>query len=256
MAYEIERKFEQKSIEHFDFSYKIFKNCFFEDCKVENKDFTNSIFQNCRFTRCEFKNCNFQSASFQKSGKWINCSFTRCDFSKVIIDNLKVDTVAFSNNYINKTVFNGTELIDVVFEGKLSSSWFFGIPQKESLYAVSFFAYKKAKALSVPTINFEKALLQDVVFSRSLDLSKTKFPEHEQLIIIKNPSKFFANFLTKVKQVFADASRRNYCKELVDNFLFTSDRHNMPIIVVDLDSLNLSQDNMQNRLIIDLLKGN
>ncbi len=256
MGYEIERKFEQKSIEHFDFSYKIFKNCFFEDCKVENKDFTNSIFQNCRFTRCEFKNCNFQSASFQKSGKWTNCSFTCCDFSKVVIDNLQVDTVIFSDNYINKTVFNGTELIDVVFEGKINSSWFFGIPQKESLYAVSFFAYKKAKALSVPTINFEKALLQDVIFSRCLDLTKTKFPEHDQLIIIKNPSKFFTNFLAKVKQVFGDAARRNYCKDMVYNLLYSPDRHNMPIIVVDLNSLNLSQDNMRDMLIIELLKGN
>jgi len=255
MGYEIERKFEQKSIDQFDFNYKIFKNCYFEDCKVENKDFANSIFKNCHFIRCEFKNCNFQSASFQKSGKLSNCLFIDCDLSKVTIENLKVATAIFSNNYIHKTVFNGTELKNVVFEGIISSSWFFGIPKRERLYAINFFAYKKARALSLPTINFEKALLQDVVFSRCLDLSKTKFPEHEQLIVISNPSKFFANFLVNVKQVFSDAAPRNYCKELVDNFLFTPDRHSMPIVVVDLNSLNLSPHNMQDRLIIKLLKG-
>lgn len=253
MEYAIEKVFGQETIATFDFSYKIFKNCSFVNSKITAKDFSNSVFQNCHFVSCKFIDCNFQSAVFQNLGLWYDCKFTSNNFSKTVIGNIKIEQLHFSSNNFNKTTFDGTELVDVVFEGKIESSWFYGISTGESLYAMDFFVIKKFKPLKTPFIDFEGAELNDVVFSRRLDLSKIKLPDKSHLKTVMNPMHFFDDFLNECRKVFPDKESKYFCKEFIHRSLFTTDNQGMPMLLIDLNTFDESSDSRVQR-IVELLK--
>lgn len=255
MEYAIEKIFDQKLINTFDFSYKVFKNCSFFDCTIINKNFTNSIFQNCHFSHSKIVDCNFQYAVFENSGKWNDSTFEDNNFSKSVIGNLKIEKTTFFNNYFNRTTFDGTELEKVIFDGKITSSWFYGIPLGEKLNSFDLFFIKKSKPLRTPSIDFQNAELSDVTFSRGLNLSYTKFPNQSHLEVISNPSEFFKKFLKKSEEIFSDPESRSFCKELIDDVLFKPSDRSMPIILIDFNALNSIHNNSRSRRIIELLRG-
>ncbi|RKE57059.1 pentapeptide repeat-containing protein [Sphingobacterium detergens] len=253
MEHAIERVFEQDTIETFDFSYKVFKNCFFVNSTITAKDFGHSVFWNCHFVSCEFIDCDFQSAVFQNLGLWYDCTFKSNNFSKTVIGNIKIEKLVFSTNNFNKTTFDGTDLAEVVFEGKIDSSWFYGISSAESLYAMDFFIIRKFKPLKTPFIDFGGAELNDVVFSRGLDLSNIKFPAKSHLKMVVNPSLFFNGLLNKCKKIFPDKESMDFCRQFVEQSLFKMDSHGMPILVIDLNTFYTSGDVRVQR-IVELLK--
>ncbi|WP_336829682.1 pentapeptide repeat-containing protein [Sphingobacterium multivorum] len=246
--------FQQSEIESFEFNHKVLKNCSFIDCKIKGKSFMNSMFRDCKFIRCTFVDCNFQSVVFQESGLWMESTFEANDFSKAIIGNLKIEKSSFLYNTFDKTTFDGTNLIHVVFKGKISSSWFYGIPFTEDLYSTNLFILKKAKPLKTPLVNFGHAELKDVIFSRGLDLSSTVFPNQEHLKIINNPRRFFNSFLKRSREVFTDNESLVFCRDLVDNVLYKPENRGMPVILVDLNQFYPSLNENRDRLIVDLLK--
>lgn len=253
MEHAIEKTFEQEEIVTFDFSYKIFKNCSFANSTITAKDFSNSIFQNCHFVSCTFIDCNFQSAVFNNLGLWHDCLFKTSNFSRTIIGNIKIEKLRFCNNNFDKTTFDGTELTDVVFEGTINSSWFYGISSSESLYATDFFILKRVKPLKTPLIDFQGAELNDVVFSRGLDLSGTKFPVKNHLKIVVDPTDFFKGFFEKYKKIVRDKESRDFCKQFLAQSLFQVDSRGMPILLIDLNTFYVSED-VRVRHIVDLLK--
>ncbi|RKE57101.1 pentapeptide repeat-containing protein [Sphingobacterium detergens] len=253
MEHAIEKVFGQNEIETFDFSYKIFKNCSFIKSTIKSKDFSNSVFLNCHFTSCEFIDCNFQSTVFKNLGSWYDCTFKSNNFLKTVIGNIKIEKLMFSTNNFNKTLFDGTEMSAVVFDGKIDSSWFYGVSSAESLYARDFFIIKKLKPLKKPSINFEGAELNDVVFSRGLDLSNIKFPDKSHLKTVINPLQFFDSFLNKCRRIFSDKESKDFCREFIDRSLFNTDSQGMPMLLIDLKTFDESRDTRVQR-IVELLK--
>lgn len=255
MEYAIERTFEQDSINIFDFSYKIFKNCSFANCTLTEKDFTNSIFHNCQFVHCKIKDCTFQSAIFQDGGLWQACILESNNFSKAIIGNVKIENSTFIDNHINKTIFDGTDLTKIIFFGKITSSWFYGTPigmSSDSIHFLPFF--RKFKPLKTPIIDFENADLSDVVFSRGLNLSSVKFPDQSHLKLVHNPVQFFGSFLKNTKKIFLDSETREFCKELVNTTLFRPSDREMPIVLIDFSIFNSKLNNERIQIIVELLK--
>ncbi|GGH14651.1 pentapeptide repeat-containing protein [Sphingobacterium alkalisoli] len=248
--------FEHQQLKNFDFGSKVLKNCSFTNCTLEGGSFANSKFLNCRFIKCKITNCNFHSSVFLNSGNWFDSIFESNNFSKVTVGNVEIEKVVFLNNNYKETTFDGANLIDIVFEGEITSSWFYGISYAENLYYRNWLLKNKPKPLKKPVINLEKALLNDVIFSRGLDLSQTIFPEQDNLLVISKPKHFFESFLLKCTEIFSDANSIDFCKELVDKVLFRPDSRGMPIVLIDLNIFYPSLNQERDKIIVELLKGN
>lgn len=249
-----QRKIEQNIIDDLDCVNVEFKNCTFINCEIKNKKITNSRFTNCKFINCTFQNCSFFFSVLQKPGTINGCIFKENDFSKTIIGELKIEKTSFLNNKFKETSFDGTEFENVLFEGNISSSWFYGVPYADQLYFTNIFFKKKNKDLKIPIIDFKNAILNDVTFSRGLDLSHVVFPQQDSLLIISNPQHFFDSFLSKCKIAFQDKDSFAFCKNMVDRVWFNKDVHNMPIVLVDLSIFNPSLNEIRDNKIIELLK--
>lgn len=222
------------------------------DCTIEEKSLVNAVFQNCKFIRCKIRACDMRLTVFRDSGLWSACIIESNDFTKTIIGDVKIEKTIFSDNRFEKVTFDGTELKDVTFKGSVKSVWFYGIPQAKDLYKQILF-FKKASSFKTPTINFEQAYLDDVVFSRGLDLSKTIFPHQKNLKLVHQPKNFFLRFLKKTKEVFSDEESVQFCTYLVDNVLYRPDQQGMPIVLLDLGQFYSSANVDRDQRIVELL---
>ncbi|WP_153846086.1 pentapeptide repeat-containing protein [Sphingobacterium paramultivorum] len=248
------KKIEQNIIDNLDCVNVEFKNCTFINCEIKDKKISNSRFTNCNFISCIFQNCSFFFSVLQKSGIINDCIFKENDFSKAIVGELKIEKTSFLNNKFKETSFDGTEFENVLFEGNISSSWFYGVPYADQLYSKNIFFSKKMKDLKMPIIDFKNAILDDVTFSRGLNLSHVVFPKQDNLLIISNPQHFFDSFLSKSRIAFQDNDSFHFCQNMVDKVWFNKDVQNMPIVLVDLSIFNPSLNEIRDNKIIELLK--
>jgi transcriptional regulator with XRE-family HTH domain len=93
------------------------------DCDFSNSDITNSHIQRSHLTNNIFRDCSLNEVEFLKSyiegGDFTSADFTGVEFKSGAFGNNKIANVVWS-----RTSFIGSQLADLVFEGKIDGCFF------------------------------------------------------------------------------------------------------------------------------------
>jgi len=108
---------------HSDMSGLVLKANYLDSCDFSNSDISNCKIQASHVTNNLFKNCSLKNAEF------IGCHIKKCNFLKADFTNVTFKMSSFTGNNIQGAVLNSvsfivTDILDVVFEGKIEDCAF------------------------------------------------------------------------------------------------------------------------------------
>ena len=123
---------------HEKFSASNMKNCLFlssdmsglllksnhvDGCDFWGSDLSNSQIRNSHLVNNFFKDCSLKDATF--SGCHMKgCNFIGADFTGATVKSCDFQKNTMTNAVLKRTSFNGTQLSDIIFEGKLEDCSF------------------------------------------------------------------------------------------------------------------------------------
>lgn len=229
-------KFINVDFSYCDFSYCFFNNCTFENCIfVESKLYDVSITA-CDFISSNFINCNLSNSFLnnnngRNSGSYIDCYFIKSNFSKSGFNFPIIKNCIFDNCKMKEVNFDGSRFYNSKFIGLFTSGWFNGY----SIYARTGL-FSKIDPKKYPNkmidVDFSEANLDDISFQHEIDLSKCKFPENKQYIIIKDIEKVFNKVSDIINNTWTGEFKR-IALEWVHNIHYNNTKKGMRIDLIN-----------------------
>lgn len=106
-----------------DLSGLLLKGNHVVSCDFSDSDFSNSNINSSYLKNNNFRDCSLKETMF--SGSHIHgCDFSNADFTGVVIKSSDFSKNTLANALWNRTAFMSSQLIDIVFEGKLEDCYF------------------------------------------------------------------------------------------------------------------------------------
>lgn len=106
-----------------DLSGLFLKNNNFDGCDFSGSDISGSCIQKSNLANNSFKNCSLKKTEF--SGSYIyGCNLTKADLTEVVVKSGGFEKNTISNAVWNRTFFNDTKIVNVVFDGTIEDCSF------------------------------------------------------------------------------------------------------------------------------------
>lgn len=179
-------KFKSAILENIDLSYADIRHTEWKNCTFKNIVFYMSQMQEMTITNCEFEDVEFNNTklsysylnirSGKNSGSFKNVKFKKTHLNETRFSFPKFENCSFEDCNFHAADFDGSRFKECNFKGKVNSPWFrkHSIKEFEPNYFINQIDKRKIEN-EMENIDFSKAILDYVSFSKDLDLQKCKF---------------------------------------------------------------------------------
>jgi uncharacterized protein YjbI with pentapeptide repeats len=200
----------------------IFENVYFEGSNLKQSTFTSSKFINCVFKKTNISVSYLASSWGLDSGHFIDCQFIESNLSESVLHFPVIENCIFASSNLHATEFDGSRFKDCTFGGLVDSPFFRGYSRyTENFLGKYLGGYNKKKHCNkMINVDFSQAVMRDVVFSDGIDLTKTKFPQGEEYIFIKDIASTFKR-VRKIIDTSWEGEDKRVGLFLIDNWYYS-----------------------------------
>lgn len=237
-------KLKKALIESIDFSFADISYSYWERCNINNCIFekTKAIEIHtiaCNFINSIFRNTNLTYSYLNKniganSGSFKNTEFIETNLSKCIFYFPEIENCSFVDCNLKETDFDGSRFKHSKFKGTLDSLWFRGYSNNAQKSILGVF--NKINSIDYPNnmeeVDFSETKLVGVSFNYGIDLSRCKFPDNENYILVKNLAKTY----NRVKEIMNKdwvGEEKRIGLGIIENVHFDSSRQNQYMDLID-----------------------
>lgn len=260
-------KLKGTSIASIDFSHSNISYAWFEKCTISNCLFEDTKCIGTHFIACDFINCIFRGADLSNSFMNENIGANSGTFNHVVFEDTNLKECLFYFPQINNcdfvhcnlyaTDFNGSNMYNCRFAGKVDGAWFRGFPKHIRKPFFGFFDKVNAESYvnEMKDIDFSDAELTGVSFVNRINLSNCVFPkDNNKYVVVINPADVYSKVRDEMTQKW-DALNRKKGLALIENLFYAPDKHDQDMDLVDIHLLtDGGREAIFGRMFFDLVK--
>jgi uncharacterized protein YjbI with pentapeptide repeats len=210
------QRFERLILEDIDFSCAdmtetIWKRCNFSNCEFDNSRLNEAAFFDCHVSESRFVNSNLTGCVLgghvrNHSGELVNCRFQGGKFKEVVFAFPKLEGCRFDCDVVNVD-FNGSQLTDCIFTGRLDKVIFRRKPSKSVTDEIRLARLIPENRME--HVDFSEADLHDVDFRNGIDLTKCIFSKGRRgMFLVLDGTRVFAEVRRQIESSWNGENRR------------------------------------------------
>ncbi|MBB6238815.1 uncharacterized protein YjbI with pentapeptide repeats [Pedobacter sp. AK013] len=222
-----------------DISYGTFQECSMDNCLLSRTKAREMHIYDCNFNNCVFEHVEF-SYSFMNdnignhAGSYTNCKFIKSKLNECIFTFPVIDNCLFDDCHLYATNFDGSRMRNTKFKGEVNSCIF----RSFSRHAVKsvFWLFNRVHPNDYPNrmdnIDFSEAQMYGVSFLNGINLDKCKFPDEEELLLIRDLKSIYALASKRIAEEW-EGEHKRIGLNLINNVFFNKDKQNQPADLLD-----------------------